>query len=110
MATDFAINGTVAAIGPFSQRWRKIQIGTDHNLEPVYQATEEIDLSFQSCSITMSREWLEAASSGSQNITVLDRSKIEYTDLSAVYLVVNQYPETTRGVSGPFSITLKGVT
>ena len=107
MATAYAINGAATAIAPFSQRWRRNQTGTAHDQKALYSGNEEIDLSFDSASITMSREWLEAASGGSLNLTVLNRYGIDYTDLSAVYLEVIEYPAVENAMSTPFSLVVK---
>jgi hypothetical protein len=108
MATDYAINSTLTAIAPFSQRWRRVQTGISHSQESLFSGNEEIDLSFDGASITMSREWLEAASGGSLNLTVLNRYGIDFTDLSAVYLEVIEYPAVESAMSGPWNMVVRG--
>lgn len=108
MATTYAINGTATSIAPFSQQWMQIKLGADHTMRPILAGNEEIVLNFDSASITMAREWLEAASTGSKTITVLTRYGLGYTDLSGVYLDVTAYPAIESGVSGPWSMVVKG--
>lgn len=108
MATTYAINGTPTAIAPFSQQWMQIKIGTDHEQRALLSGNEEIVLSFDSASITMAREWLEAASTGSKTVTVLTRYGLGFTDLSGVYLEVTEYPAIEAGVSNPWAMTIKG--
>lgn len=108
MATAFSINGTNTQIAPISQRWRQVQIGISHDQRGLYSGNEEIDLSFDSASISFAREWLEAASGGSLNLTVLNRYGITFTDLSAVNLNVVEYPEISAGVAGPWSMVVTG--
>ena len=108
MATSYAINGTLTALGPYSQRWRQIPLGADHTQRAILAGNEEIDLEFDSASITMAREWLEAASSGSLTITVLSRYGLGWSDLSGVNISVTTYPAIESGMSGPWSMVVKG--
>jgi hypothetical protein len=107
MATVYTVKGAAALISPFSQRWRRNPTGISHDQSTIYSGNEEIDLSFDSCSITMSRQWLEAASGGSLNLTVLNRYGIDFTDLSAVFLDVIEYPAVENAMSGPFTLVVK---
>lgn len=108
MASVFSINGIAAQLAPYSQRWRQVIQGRDHSQRTILAGNEEIDLSFDSASITMAREWLDAASGGSLNLTVLNRWGNGYTDLSAVNLEVVEYPTIEAGVSGPWSMVIHG--
>lgn len=108
MATTYAINGTSTLIGPYLQRWRQVPLGTDHTQRAILAGNEEIDLDFDSASVTMSRQWLEAASGGSLTLTVLSRYGIGWSDLSAVQLHVTTYPSVEAGMSGPWSMVVKG--
>lgn len=108
MATDFTINGATASLAPSTQTWRQVQIGRDHLMRPIYAGNEEIDLEFDSASITMARQWLEAASGGSLSITVLNRYGIGWTDLSGVYLEVVQFPVIQSGYAGGWSMKVIG--
>lgn len=108
MATEYTIGAAAALIAPFSQRWRRVQTGTNHEQRALYSGNEEIDLSFDSASITMSRQWLEAASGGSLNLTVLNRYGVQFTDLSAVFLEVIEYPAVEAGMSAPWAMVVKG--
>lgn len=90
------------------QRWRQIPIGRSFDLQPLYSGNWEIDLSFDSASITMMREWSEAASSGSLNMTVLDQYKTTFTDLSAVSLEMVEAPAIEAGVSMPWNMIVRG--
>jgi hypothetical protein len=108
MALDYTINGVTASIAPFSQRWRQIEVGRDHLQRAIYSGNEEIDLDFGPCSITMARQWLDAASAGSANITVLNRYGIGWTDLSGVNLQVVTYPAVQAGNAADFNLVIKG--
>ena len=110
MATVYTINGEPAILAPHTQRWRQVQVGTDHTQRPIYQATWEIDMEFDSCTIEMGNQWLQAASAASANITVLDRYSVEYTDLSGIQLIINSFPAKTAAYYQPFSLKITGVT
>ncbi len=88
MATQFEVNGIGASIAPVSQLWRQMLIGRDHTQVPIYAGSWEIDLSFPPASISFGQQWLDASSSGSANITVLNKYQTGFTDLSAVSLEV----------------------
>jgi len=106
MATNYTVDGGTAQIAPYEQKWRRVQVDIDHAGRPIYSGNEEIDLFFDSCSISYARQWLEAASGGSLNITILDRYKINYTDLSGVNLTLTEWPSVTAGVSGPWAMVV----
>jgi len=106
--TYWALNGGAASIQPYSVRWRKLSIGRDHTRRPLYSGNWEIDMSFDSASITFSRQWMEAASSGSLNMTVLKPYSIGWTDLSAVHLELVEVPTVESGMSGPWSMIIRG--
>ena len=108
MATDFTINGESASIAPYSQRWRQVSVGRDHTKRSIYSGNEEIDLSFDGASITMARQWLEAASGASANITVLRRYSLGWTDLSAVQLEVVDAPAVEAGMATPWTMIIRG--
>ena len=108
MATQYTIGATAALLAPSVQRWRRVQVDTDHSKRAIYSGNEEIDLEFDSASITMARQWLEATSGGSLNLTILGRWNLGYVDLSGVYLEINQYPSIEAGVAGNFTLIVKG--
>jgi len=110
MATDYTINGVTASQAPYSQRWRQVNIGRDTGQRGFFQTYWEVDLSFDSASITHTRQWLEAASAASANITILDRYSLNYTDLSGVQLEVMEDPTLETVVFGPWSMTVRGTT
>ena len=102
------LNGITASIAPYSIRWRKLAIGRDHTRRPLYSGNWEIDMSFDSASITYARQWQEAASSGSLNMTILKPYSIGFTDLSAVHLDLVDAPTVESGMSGPWSMIVRG--
>ena len=108
MATDFTLNGEAVLIAPYSQKWRQVIIGRDHNKRAIYSGNEEIDLLFGGASITMARQWLEAASGASANITVLRRYSLGWTDLSAIQLEVVDAPAIESGVATAWSMVIRG--
>ena len=108
MAVDYTVNGVTASIAPTAQTWRQILIGRSHDLRPLYAGNWEIDLMFQPASITFGQQWLDASSSGSANITVLNKYQTGFTDLSAVSLEVTQPPQVTAAHFTEFVITVRG--
>ena len=110
MTTFFAIDGGSASLAPWSQRWRKIQIGVDHNMAPLYSANKEIDLQFDAASITYHKQWLDIDDGGSHTLDVLAENQLGYVTLSPVYIKVNQYPDIQATVSMEFSLTILGAT
>lgn len=108
MATEYTIGAVGASIAPYEQKWRRVPVDTDHAGRVIYAGNEEIDLLFDSCSITMARQWLEAASGGSLNLTILNRYKLGYIDLSAIQLRVNEWPSIVAGVAGEWTMTVTG--
>ena len=108
MTVVYTINGETALIAPYSQRWRQVPIGRDHTQRPIYSGNEEIDLSFDAASITMARQWLEAASGASVNVTVLRRYSLGWTDLSAVQLEVVDAPAIEAGMATPWTMIIRG--
>ncbi len=109
MATIYTINGASAQLAPYHQKWRRINIGRDHEQRPIYSANEEVDLLFDAASITMARQWMEAASAGSVNITILNRYGVGWTDLSSVHLEVVEFPAVEAGTAAPWAMVVRGV-
>lgn len=110
MATDYTLNGFTTSVAPISQKWEPMILGTDHNLSPIYGALWNVRLNFAESVALEGAEWVDSASSGaSVNVTVLDRYQTTYTDLSGVYMQVENQPEITAGYMTPFSIVIKGV-
>ncbi len=117
MASNFSIGKptvlTEVLLSPFSQQWLRVPIGIDFQQNTVYSGNEEIRLQFDSSSMTFAREWVEAASGGSLNITVLSRFGANtgggsWTDLSGVTMTVEAYPTIEAAHSGPFTILVRG--
>ena len=108
MATTYTINGLTASMAPFSVRWRQQAVGRSHDQRALYSGNWEIDLSFGAASISWGQQWLDAASSGSANLTVLDKYKISFTDLSAVQLEVLAWPNIENINFGPWEMVVRG--
>lgn len=106
--TAFAINGTATSIQPYTQKWRAIPIGISHSKRQLLSGNWEIDLAFDSASVTFMREWADAASSGSKNLTVLDQYQLGWTNLSSVQLEMVEYPVIESGMSGPWTMIVRG--
>lgn len=102
------LNGITASIAPYSIRWRKMLIGHDHTRRPIYSGNWEIDMSFDSASITFARQWMESASAASANVTVLKPYSIGFTSLSGVQLEVVEAPTVESGMAGPWSMIIRG--
>jgi hypothetical protein len=109
MANGFTLNGTTASLAPYSIRWRDIEVGTDGDGRTIISANQEIDMDFEGASISMCRQWLERASSGSLNMDVLDENRLAYRTLSSVFIKVTSYPATENINAGPFSVVVTRV-
>ena len=108
MATEYTVNGNATCLAPFSLRWRQQQTGRSHDQRALYSGNWEVDLSFGAASILWGQQWLDAASSGSANITILDKYKISFTDLSAVQLEVVAWPAIENINFGPWEMVVRG--
>lgn len=109
MANAYTLNGTTVSLAPFSVRWRDLNIGTDGDGRAILGGYQEIDLEFESASITYCREWLERASSGSLNMDILNENRLAYRTLSAVFINVTNYPAIESVHAGPFSLVVTKV-
>ena len=110
MQSNFRINGTNTSIAPISIRWIPQILGTDHNGQPVYSSNFNIMMKFDAGSVVWAREWIEGTSSGSVNLTVLNRLNLGYTDLSGVYVSIEEEPEINSILAGQFSLMVRNVT
>jgi hypothetical protein len=108
MATTYTLNGTATCMGPNSVRWRRVNIGRDHNKRPLFSANWEVDLTFPPASMVWGQEWLRGADSASVNVTVLDEYSIGWRDLSAVQLEVTQYPNVENINFTGFTMVIRG--
>ena len=106
MAEAFTVNGTTASLAPYRQVERDISIGIDHNGAPIYSSYKEIDLFFESASVTFAQQWMAMANGGSHTVDVLARNQIAYKTLSPIYIRINEYPPTESGLTGPFNLTI----
>ncbi len=109
MATRFEINGEGASLAPYDLKWDRTQIGTDFNQRPIWEPTWTVTMNFDQASATFAQQWLNAASSGSTNITILNRWETGWVDLSGVYLIPTNYPTMQGGYHSGFTITIKGI-
>lgn len=110
MQSQFKINGTPTSIAPITIRWIPQQLGIDHNGQPVYSSNYQIDMRFDAGSVVWAREWIEGTSSGSVNLTVLNRLSLGYTDLSGVYVSIEEEPEINSILAGQFRLLVRNVT
>lgn len=106
MANAFTLNNSTASLAPYSVLWRNVEIGQDHNGLILYARHKEIDMQFDSGSVSFAREWIERASSGSLNMDVIEQNGLGYKTLSGVILRITNYPDLQSVVSGPFSLTV----
>lgn len=106
MATTYALDGTTTTRGPANVSWRRIQVGTDHNLAPIFSQNWEVDLSFPGGSISDHREWTDAVDGASHTIDVLGRDELGFRTLSPVYLRYQSRPVVDSTISGPFVLTI----
>lgn len=106
MTTYYAINGSAASLAPFSQTWRKIQIGTDHNGAPIFSGFKEVDMSFDAASITYHKEWTDLENGGSCTLDILNEQQLGFITVSPVYVMITQRPAIESAVSMPMSLTI----
>ena len=105
---SYAINGSSMSYAPFEVRWVPLMTLMDHNQQPVYSGYD-IEMKFDNCCVADGSQWLDAVSSGSINLTVLNRWSIAFTTLSSVYCEINDAPAVQDVHLEPFSITVHGV-
>lgn len=110
MNTQYKINGTATSIGPVEIKWIPQLLGVDHNGQPVLSANYEVELSFDGGSVTHTREWIQGTSSGSVNLTILNRQQLGFTTLSGVYVAITEEPSIRDINTGPFKLTVRNVT
>lgn len=90
----YKINGSAASVGATSVRWMLLSQGNDHNSQPIYSIYANVELRFpEEADPTDLRQWINAVSSGSVNLTIPDKWNTSFTDLSAVYVEITQFPE-----------------
>ena len=106
MATTWTINNSTAALAPYSIVWNKIQAGTDHNGAPIFSAYKEVELRFESASITFAREWLNTENGAAHTFDILGELSLGFITLSNIYVAVEQYPVVESVIAGPFTLKL----
>lgn len=91
---SYKINGSSASIGAASVRWMLNYVGTDHNGQPVASRYANVELKFPELAKPEDvKQWMNAVSSGSVNLTIPNQWEIGFTDLSGVYVEIMQFPE-----------------
>lgn len=91
---SYKINGSAASVGATSVRWMLKYQGIDHNGQPVASRFADVELRFPDESRPGDlRQWMNACSTGSVNLTIPDQWNTTFTDLSAVYCEITQFPE-----------------
>lgn len=107
--SDYAINGSSMIIGPVRQAWTPIVQGVDHNGQSIYSGNWDVVMDFEGGSVTHVRQWINSTSSGSVNITMLDRNALSFTQYTNVYIEVVRHPDIQTVVSGGFTLSVRGV-
>lgn len=107
----FKVDGVTASLAPYSQRYRNLPIGTDHNGAPLYSRFQEVDLSFDVANVAPKYhiQWLAAVDGGSHTLDILTESFSAFRTVSPVYLTCEQLPDIQEIVSQPFVITVRRV-
>lgn len=102
----YSIDGTEASIGPVEVRWRRFQVGTDHNAAPIYSGKEQIECRFPPCSVTMARQWTSIEDGGSHTIDMILPSTTQFRTLSPVYVTVTEPPAMADINATAFTIVI----
>jgi hypothetical protein len=110
LANTYTLNGITASLAPYSVRWRDVVVGTDHDGRNILGGYKEIDLEFESASVTFFKQWNERASSGSLNMDVLEQAGLGYKSLSSVFMNVTNFPAVEGTYCTPFGITVTRAT
>lgn len=107
----FLLNGITASLAPSKQHWDVEILGYDVNNRPRYSAYGEVELTFDSCDITLFKQWQDAVSAGSLiTITMLDIDEIAFTAYSNVNVKIDKRPTLESAVAiGPWSIIITDV-
>lgn len=105
--TAYAINGATTSLQPYRQIWRSYRVGHNHAQRELQSGNWQIELTFEPADIDYTREWTEAASSGSLNLNVLRQYRTDWTTLSGIHMDVTQEPETTAGHAGEMIIVVR---
>lgn len=108
---SFKVDGVSASLSPYSQRYRNIQTGVDHNGAPLFSRFQEVDLSFDVANVAPKYhiQWLEAVDGASHTLDILTEDFNSFRTVSPVYLTCEQLPDIQEIVSQPFVITVRRV-
>lgn len=105
---SYAINGSSTSVGPVSVNWIPIEQIRDFNNQPVYSGYR-VELGFEAMAVADAAQWLNSTSSGSVNLTILDRWSLNFTTLSGVYCNFPTLPMVRDVHVEPFTIVINGV-
>ena len=90
----YKINGSSASVGAATVNWMLNYVGIDHNGMPVPSRYANVELKFPEVSRTADlKQWMDAVSGGSVNLTIPNQWAVDFTDLSGVYVEIVQFPE-----------------
>lgn len=104
---SYSINGIPASIAPATVWWKPIEVGMDHNGQPLYSRYWNCTLEFDACTPPQAAQWLNAVSSGSVSLTLPNRwSSASFVTYSPVYANITESPNYETVNMAPFSITL----
>jgi hypothetical protein len=106
--TNYLINGSTASLSPFSVRWVPQIAITDHNRQPVYHGYN-VEMRFPACCPADAAQWIDAVSSGSVDLQIINRWNLTFTNLSAVYCTIAETPASEDVHVEPFVIIVHGV-
>lgn len=91
---SYKINGSAASIGAISVKWALKYQGIDHNGQPVASRFADVELRFpEEAQPADLRQWMNNCSTGSVTLTIPTQWGTSFTDLSAVYCEITQFPE-----------------
>jgi len=104
---SYLINGQSASIAPATVWWQPIEVGTDHNGQPVYSRYWNCVLEFDACTPQEASQWLTAVSAGSVSLTLPNRwSSASFVTFSPVYASITEAPNYETVNMAPFQMTI----
>jgi hypothetical protein len=107
----YQLNGTNMNLAPFKQSWEDVVTGRDHTGRPIFGATKHALLEFDNCAVTLYQQFsaLNGASLTSVQLLNIDGASFTTYSNNNIYLEVTQRPAFEQGISGQFTIAIRGL-
>lgn len=91
-STQYIVTGTSMTIGPQSQTWNYVELGTGFDSFPVYARKKTVTLDFGDCSVAQYAEWANKCGGSQTSIDMLSPSGIVFTQYNNVVLTLTKRP------------------